>query len=125
MLIGIATRISAHKLSWLLNTKLDINFQQVSDLILKSTEPGKNSNYAQYEYDTNIGILYRLIENKCDSGILIKQLNNIDYLLKIEGDFSENQLTKLVKKIRDTESISACLKIDIQKLKKKELDLIS
>jgi len=118
-LIGIATRISAHKLSWLLNTELNTDFKQASDLILN------NTNHAIYEHDTNTGVFFHLIENKNDSVTLIKQLKNIDYLLKIEGDFSKNQITQLTKKIRNIESITACLTIDIQKLKQKEVELIS
>ncbi len=124
-LIGIATRISTHKLSWLLNNNLQTDFKQADDLFLNSTEAEKNNTYAIYAYDTNTELSYRLIENKTDSGTLIKQLKNIDYLLKIEGDFSENQQTQLIKKIRTFENIDACLIIDIQKLKQKEIELIS
>lgn len=124
-LIGISTRISTYKLSWLLNSNLKTDFKQASDLILKSKDPGKSANYSIYEYDTKTGIIYSLIQNKNNTGTLIKQLNNIDYLLKVEGDFSDKYIEQLAKKIRETENIIACLIIDNHKLKQKELDLIS
>ena len=124
-LIGIAIRISSYKLSWLLNSVLNTDFKQAEDLVFSSKSSEENNHYAVYEHDMNTEVLYQLIENKSDSVTLIKQLKNIDYLLKVEGEFSENQITQLVKKIRDIENITACLTIDIQKLKQKEIDLIS
>ncbi|MEN8118756.1 MAG: IPExxxVDY family protein [Bacteroidota bacterium] len=124
-LIGIATSFSTHKLSWLLNTRLNTDFKQTKDLILRSKDSEKDTNYSVYEYDTKSGITYSLIENNSNSGILIKQLNNIDYLLKIEGGFSDKNMEQLTKKIRETDHIIACLIIDIQNIKQKEIDLIS
>ena len=125
ILIGISTRFSTHKLSWLLNTNLNTDFKQAKDLILKSKDSGKGSNYSIYEYDTKSGITYSLIENNNKAGVLIKQLNNIDYLLKIEGDLSDKNIEQLAKKIRETDHIIACLIIDIQNIKQKDLDQIS
>ena len=124
-LIGIATRFRTHKLSWLLNTNLNTDFKQTSDLILKSKNSEKDTNYSIYEYDSKSGITYSLIENNNNEGILIKQLNNIDYLLKIEGAFSNKHIEELAKKIRETDHIIACLIIDTQNIKKKDLDQIS
>ena len=117
-LIGISTRLSAHKLSWLLNTQLETNFKQVGDLLLADIH------YAVYEHNAKSDLTYKLIENKNNSGTLIKKLNNIDYLLKVEGDFSEKHIENLVKKIRETDNIIACLSINNQNLKQKELDLL-
>ncbi len=124
-LIGIATRFSTHKLSWLLNTNLNTDFKQTSDLILKSKNSGKDTNYSIYEYDSKSGITYSLIENNNNTGILIKQLNNIDYLLKIEGESSDKHIEELAKKIRETDHIIACLIIDTQSIKQKDLYQIS
>ena len=123
-IIGISTRLSAHKLSWLLNSELTTDFKQIDDLILKSTDSYTDLHHAVYEYSTRTGITYKLIENKNNTSILIKKLNNIDYLLKIEGDFSEKNTELLVKRIREIENIIACLNIQTQTFKQKELDLI-
>ncbi len=125
LLIGISARVSTHKLSWLLNAKLNIDFKQADDLVLKSNILENTTGYSVYEYDTKNGDIFRLIENKNDTGILIKQLKNIDYLLKIEGDFSDAYIERLTKNIRETENVMACLAIDSQKLRQKELDLIA
>jgi hypothetical protein len=117
-LIGIATWLSAHKLGWLLNTQLETNFKQVGDLLLADIH------YAVYEHNAKSDLTYKLIENKNKSGTFIKKLNNIDYLLKVEGDFSEKHIETLVKRIRETDNIIACLSINNQNLKQKELDLL-
>lgn len=123
-LIGISTRLSAHKLSWLLNIQIDTNFKQVDDLLIKKNENGLGLNFAVYEYETKSGLIYKLFENKNNSGIFIKKLNNIDYLLKIDGNISEKNKERLIKKIRETESVVACLSIDIQNIKQKEMNLL-
>ena len=39
MLIGISARVSTHKLSWLLNSKLSVDFKQAEDLVIESNNP--------------------------------------------------------------------------------------
>lgn len=123
-LIGISTRLSAHKLSWLLNAQIDTRFKQIDDLVLTSNQNENNLAFAVYEFEAKSDLIYKLIENKKSSGILIKKLN-IDYLLKIEGSFSEKTIDQLVKKIRKTESINACLLIDNKNIKQKDIDLLA
>jgi len=122
-LIGIVSRLSAYKLSWLFNKEINTEFKQTHDLVLKS--PGKDKVFVVFESDTNKDVTYRLIENKNDSGTLIRQLSNVDFLLKIDGGFSDKNIEHLIKKMRSIDDIIASLSIDILTLKQKEISLLN
>ena len=124
-LIGIASRLSIHKLIWLLNSKLNTNFKQADDIVYTKNKQSETINFAIYTHEENSELIYRIIENKNISGILVKQLKNIDYLLKFEGEIHDNQLNTINKNIREIENINASLIIDIKNIKQKEIDSIS
>ena len=125
MLIGIASRLSMHKLIWLLNNKLNTNFKQADDIVYTKNKQADTINFTIYTHEESSELIYRVIENKNTSGILINQLKNIDYLLKIEGDLHKSQLNNINKNIREIANINASLIIDIKNIKQKEIDLIS
>lgn len=119
-LLGISSNLSIHKLGWLLNTRLSFNFSLL-DTPLKASE---NTDFSVYQHEGSQGVV-NLVENKNKSGLLIKKLPNIDYLLKIDGFYSQKDFDLLVKNIRQIADIYACLIVDVNVLKKTELNLIS
>ncbi len=119
-LLGISSKLSMHKICWLLNQELNFDFHRLDEMNEKDTD--KAFSVYQHENDTAI---FSLIENKSKKGSLLKKLNTIDYLLKIEGAFTNYELEQIQKKIRQTSGILACLNIDLSVLKKREIDLLS
>ena len=118
-LLGISSKLSIHKLSWALNENLNFEFQR-----LESENENSGKEFEIFHHETPQAV-FSLIENKSNSGLLIKKLPNIDYFLKIEGNIFEENLNLLIKKIRQTSNIYACLIIDISLLKKKDIELLS
>ncbi|MCF6239832.1 MAG: IPExxxVDY family protein [Bacteroidales bacterium] len=118
-LLGISSKLSMHKISWLLNQQLDFNFHRFDE----HGESNLDKEFSVYQYEDDTAI-YNLIENKSKDGLLLKKLNTIDYLLKIEGELTKLDFEQLQKKIRQIPEVYACLNIDISVLKKKELDLL-
>ena len=108
-----------HKLSWLLNENLNFDFHRLDE------ENPSERKFAVYQHETEQAT-YSLIENKSNTeGLLIKKLPNIDFFLKIEGDISKTELEKIIKKIKEADNIYACLQIELSKLKKKDIELLS
>ncbi len=109
-----------HKISWLLNQELNFDFHRLDEMNEKDSDIA----FSVYQHENDTAI-FSLIENKSQKGILIKKLNTIDYLLKIEGEFTKYELEQILKKIRQTSGILACLNIDLSVLKKRDIDLLS
>ncbi len=109
-----------HKISWLLNEQLGFDFRRLDE----TEENSEKKNFSVYQHESN-NASFSLIENKSKDGLLLKKLDNIDYLLKIEGALSNSELDNLQKQIRQTSGIYACLIIELSVLKKKELDLLA
>lgn len=109
-----------HKISWLLNELLGFDFHRLDE----TGENPEGKNFSVYLHESD-NASFSLIENKCKEGLLLKKLNNIDYLLKIEGAISNSELDNLQKQIRQASGIYACLIIELSVLKKKELDLLA
>lgn len=119
-LLGISSKLSMHKISWLLNQELNFDFHRLDEMNEKDSDIA----FSVYQHENDTAI-FSLIENKSQKGILIKKLNTIDYLLKIEGEFTKYELEQILKKIRQTSGILACLNIDLSVLKKRDIDLLS
>ena len=54
-------------------------------------------------------------DNKDDA--LIKAKKNVDFFLKIEGDFTRTQKTEIIKKINNIAGVLACAELVPDKLK--------
>jgi len=99
--ICIASHQNHYRLSWALNRILNIQFQKTDDLIIKLNKANIEQHFSKYTYqDNTLPSTYHLISNKCEQGYLLKELTNIDFLLKIEGDIMEDFFRNLINKIK-------------------------
>lgn len=119
-LLGISSKLSMHKISWLLNQELNFDFHRIEEM----NEIDSDNTFSVYQHENNT-TTFTLIENKSSKGLLLKKLNTVDYLLKIEGEITNSELEQTQKKIRSIQGILACLNIDLSVLKKKDMDLLS
>lgn len=99
--ICISSHQNHYRLSWALNRVLNIQFQKSEDLIVKLSKANIEQHFSKYAFqDNTLSITYHLISNKCEQGYLLKELPNIDFFLKIEGDIEEDFFQNLINKIK-------------------------
>lgn len=60
---------------------------------------------------------YFLIGNKCNGDYLLSEWKEVDYLLKISGDYSEKQLENLIETLKTISSIQLVKKISPESIK--------
>jgi hypothetical protein len=61
--------------------------------------------------------LFSLFDSVYSTYTLIKEKKNVDYFLKIEGDFTRTQKTEIIQKINNISSVLACAELVPEKLK--------
>jgi hypothetical protein len=109
---AISTTLSIHKLAWELNSNLHLKLSQVAPIDFKEAcfpclkdEEGLPQN--------NILI----VKNKLEASILVKELANVDFILKIQGAVGTNEVKDFISRLKKIQSIAAIIGIDPKKIK--------
>jgi hypothetical protein len=110
--IALSTTLSLHKLSWELNTSLHLKLSQSAGLKhLDLCYPTLKNEEGTSPYSIDI------VKNKYESNLLVKELANIDYIVRIQGDMPAEGIKDLVQKIKTIPSVLAAIRIDASKIK--------
>lgn len=121
LLFGLASHENDYRLVWKINQAFSFNFERGNSHKLISKKTGKEQEYNLYSYDDeDTFYLYYFISNKCEDGVLIEELKNIDYLIMIQGDFTEAFANGFHNRLKKVESVQGVFKIDPSSLKNKE-----
>ena len=104
--ICIACHQNHYRLSWALNQALNIQLQKAEDLFLKHNKTNIDQSFSKYTFqDKNSPFTYHLICNKSEKGYLLKELPNIDFFLKIEGETDDGFVSEVINKIKKLEIV--------------------
>ena len=66
-----------------------------------------------------------ILSNKCDNGIFINEVKNVDYLLKVTGDINEMQMAEYIKDINSVPEIITAFVIELNIIKDKSKKRLS
>lgn len=119
-LLGIVSQEKPHRLAWLVNNHLGMQFYHHGELVFYDQEIPKN-HFTRYHYADEINHLQLyIIENKDNGTYLIPELRNVDYFLLFKGalDFVDPQ--EYINGLKPVDSIQLVTEIDHQKLKSKQ-----
>jgi len=117
-LIGISSHENDYRLVWAINNQLKFQFTRIESLIIHRAATKTDLEFSRYVYaDEDKYLTYYLISNRCAEGFLFSELKNLDYLLQITGEISENSQAELMKFLRKVDLISAVFYIDPLHLK--------
>lgn len=136
-LIGIHSALEDYRLAYMLNLHLNLDLNRSKfDLDFKNEK--SNASYSLYEYinETTDNYWY-LISNIYKAKIksnntslflenetsirLIPEKKGVDFFLKIEGNFNDNDINRFIDIINKIPQIITSYKIDTNKLKSKEV----
>jgi hypothetical protein len=121
LLFGISSHEADYKLVWKINKEFSLNFVREDNLKAVTRKTAGPSEYALYSYDDeDTFYLYHLISNKSEEGVLLEDLKNIDFLIRIQGDFTEAFLNGFQSRLKKTEGILGVFRLDPTALKGRE-----
>lgn len=117
-LIGISCQEKSHKMAWLINLQLNIEFRRIENhTIINKNNHQKHSIFEFIDVKTEES--YYLIENKSEYGFIAKEQKSLDYFLIIKNT-STNKTLKLIKNTRMIKSVLLVTELNILELKSKE-----
>lgn len=121
LLFGLSSHENDYRLVWQMNQTFSFNFERINNHRIISKKNGKEIEFPMYSYDDeDTFYLYHLIVNKSDQGVLLEELKNIDYLIMIQGDFTEAFSNGFHNRLKKLELVQGVFKIDPSGLKNKE-----
>ncbi|MBS3807174.1 MAG: IPExxxVDY family protein [Bacteroidales bacterium] len=119
-LIAIASHQSDYRLSWALNQQFNWHLTQTGDLVVKPPKDGKDQHFSRFSYSDPQDNAYHLIANKSQDGFCIPSMTNIDFLLKITGNFTKADLQPVIEKIRNIDFVITAFILENLKEKDKK-----
>jgi len=97
----------------MLNDAINLQLKEIDPIELDS-----NTQFpAQYDDTTHPELAFLLVKNKHDNRLLIRELVNIDYLLKVAGEVSPSLIKEINKKIRPLDGVVAAIEVDPKRVK--------
>jgi hypothetical protein len=98
-----------------------MSFLKTDNLRVFHKKLNKDQEFTLFQYDDeNSMLVYRIIGNRSDEGNFLSELKNIDFMLHIQGDLIQNDISKLVQKLNSLDAVRMCVPVDLGKLKEKE-----
>jgi len=120
-LLGISSDEPDYKLCWLINEKLRVSFLKTDNLHVFHKKLNENQEFSLFQYDDeNAMLVYRIIGNRSDSGNFLDELRNIDFLLHIQGDLIQDDISMLIRKLNSLDAVRMCVPVDLEKLREKD-----
>lgn len=120
-LIGISSHENDYHLCWAINQKMNLNLQKKANYVLYNPKIKDNREFSFYAYEDDDSLLiYYLLSNRCKDGFLVEELRNIDFLMQVHGELSEEEKGKMIQNLRSMPVIIGSFTIDPQSLKSRD-----
>lgn len=118
-LVGIVSQVTESRIAMLLNQLQLLNFSQSIPLSTETNQQTHNVYVYENECDFTA---YLLLVNRTQTSIWLKELKEFDFILQIEGEFSENHANKLVIALKQESDILVAGVLPTDRLKGKLLN---
>ena len=120
ILIGISSQENDYRICWAINQDLGTNFMKTENLQIFSQKFDVTQEFSLYIYENEESLnKFKLIANKCDNGYYIPELKNIDFLLQIFGEISDDYKNELIMKLKSIDIVTGVFVIYPEVLKSK------
>ena len=118
LLLGISCHEKDYRLAWYLNKELGFDFHQTEEFVLPKKEGV--SRHAIFEYSVpEDHIMYTLIGNRGEGGVLLPEFPQVDYLIKWDESMDCDQ-AELIRMIRNLPIVQGVFMIPFEGLKSRE-----
>ncbi len=123
-LYGIVSAEPDYKLSLLLNKKLRISLKNISPVNINSSK-GEQLSFSRFSCPApTTDESFTLISNRNGNNFLLKNLRNIDYILRVQEPDMDNNIDLITSTLKNTETISAFFLLDLKSIKDKYLQYL-
>jgi hypothetical protein len=117
-LIGIATTLKEYKIGYELNRILNTEFEKKADIQFENKERGRTLSFGLLmAANEQEDVQYFIFNNRNLGETLLPQLSDYDYLLKIEGNVSAQQISAALEGIKALKEVIICAEIPLDKIK--------
>jgi hypothetical protein len=121
-LIGVSSYENDYRVCWDINNCLKIDLQRRENLVINDRKTGISREFPLFQFeDENMYVVYKLIGNKSENGLLVKEWKNIDFLLKISGEFSKKNLADTLLLIKKSILIQTAIILEVNQQKTLQL----
>lgn len=121
IVLAITTSLKDYRLCFHLNKFAKANFIRVDELALPLTSSPGVSLFNRYTYlPENSETEFYLLSNKGSEGLLIPEMNRVDYFLVIKNFIDEEDLEAWTSHLKQIPEVLAAVEVDVKKLKSKE-----
>jgi len=115
-LIAISLPLSDFQFSWHLNQKLNFKLAKRDDIVINENDENTKSFSVYMYYDELDKLSVILISNKSDQGVLIKDLSNIDFFIRLSGANHTEVENTIISTIKEIESMQLAYKLNFDLL---------
>jgi hypothetical protein len=117
-LIGISSHENDYRLVWAINQQLKFQLVREENLIIHQVKLKTDLEFSRYGYyDEDRYVKYQLIANRCPDGFLFPSIKNIDFLLQVIGEISDEEMKDLNNQLKLVTIASAVFVLDPGKIK--------
>jgi len=109
---AISSAETIHKLTWSINSTLHFNLSEHTGIA-----KGEIIYPILFDSATSQGVSVAIIKNKMDNQVLIKGLENIDYILVMRGSITDKETSNIIAKLKVVDNVIAIIAINQQKIK--------
>lgn len=125
LLLGLVSSENDYRLIWTVNQQLGFAFEKTGNHKVPGRSGQMELEFSHYIYENeDLFLLYRIIANKSEEGVLLEELKNIDYLMVVQGEFTDLYIKDLISGLKSMEHIQAVFRINPTSLKNRERLLI-
>jgi len=108
-IIGISSHENDYRLSWSINEQLRLAFAQGDSIV---TDAGNEFTCFVHEDDLQRLLL---ISNRCDNGFLLDKYKNFDFILKINAELTDAEMTEWLRNLKKVSLVSVAFHIPVNR----------
>ncbi len=121
IVLAITTSLKDYRLCFNLNKFAPANFMRVDELALPLSDNHTVALFNRYTYlPENCETEFYLLSNKSSDGLLIPEMNRVDYFLVIKNFIDKEDLEAWITHLKQIPEVLAAVEVDVKKLKSKE-----
>ncbi len=121
ILLGLSCTDPDYKLSLKINKKLHISLKSTAP-VSTGDEPGTGPAFTRFtDMAAEQDSFFRLISNRSGSEFLLRKMKNIDYLIEIYNPSAVYDISDIVQRLREIDTITAVFNVDLKLIKDKGL----
>jgi len=115
--IGISSTLKDYRLMFFLNKLGDFDFKRAETFVFSIKN--KEFEYSMYTFVDEFNMQnYYLLSNKASSVKLVPDFKHFDYILVLDGEFDEEYISELTKKIKSVSGVMLASEIDFSSINK-------